>query len=107
VYNIGYTSGIGSTVPANQLPDRFVLEQNYPNPFNPATVIRYSIPAPGHVTLSVYNVTGQKVATLVNEPRAAGTYEVTFNGDQLSGGIYFYRIKSGAFSQIRKMVLLK
>ena len=94
------------------LPTAYKLEQNYPNPFNPSTVIRYAVPADGSVLLKVYDIAGREVATLVNDQQAAGTYEIRFNGQNSSGralasGVYFYQIKSGGFSETRKMLLLK
>lgn len=83
------------------------LEQNYPNPFNPVTTITYSLEKQSKVELSVYNTLGQKVATLVNAPQLAGQYTVPFDGSALASGIYFYHLKAGDFSQIRKMVLMK
>jgi hypothetical protein len=96
----------------NLIPTAYKLEQNYPNPFNPATTIRYAIPDQEQVTLKVYDVAGREVATLVNDAKPAGTYEVKFDGRNASGaalssGVYFYRIKAGAFSETRKFVLLK
>jgi len=94
----------------------FVLEQNYPNPFNPSTKIRYSIPAlvETHrdaslqmVTIKVYNILGGEVATLVNEQKTSGNYEVEFSAAQLSTGIYLYRLQAGDFTISRKMILLK
>jgi hypothetical protein len=89
------------------LPTDYSVEQNYPNPFNPATKINFSIPNEGLVTLNVYNSLGQHVATLVNESKPAGTYQVDFDGAELSSGIYFYKITSGNFTQSKKMMLLK
>jgi hypothetical protein len=91
----------------NQLPVTFTLSQNYPNPFNPSTEIQYSIPQSGIVTLKVYNILGQEVATLVNQEQKAGNYNIIFNAAKLSSGVYFYRIKSGDFSLTKKMSLLK
>ena len=83
------------------------LSQNYPNPFNPSTVISYQLPVIGFVTLKVYDILGREVATLVNEEKPAGEYEVEFNGTNLPSGIYFYQIKAGNYSETKKMVLLK
>ncbi len=91
----------------SELPKRFTLDQNYPNPFNPTTTIRYSIPAESKVTLKVYNLIGQEVATLVNTNQTVGTYSVQFNGSKLSSGVYFYRISAGTFVQTKKLLLLK
>ena len=89
------------------LPTDYSIEQNYPNPFNPSTKINFSIPNEGLVTLNVYNSLGQQVATLVNESKPAGTYQVDFEGAGLSSGIYFYKITSGNFTQSKKMILMK
>jgi Secretion system C-terminal sorting domain len=88
-------------------PLEFALEQNYPNPFNPSTVIKYSIPENGFVTLDVYNLLGEKVASLVNGVQEAGRYEVNFNASSLASGIYVYSLKSGSFSSVKKMLLMK
>ncbi len=85
----------------------FSLSQNYPNPFNPSTIIRYSIPKTGLVTLKVYDILGREVTTLVNENKTPGNYSVTFNGNNLSSGIYFYRISAGRYSETKKFILLK
>jgi hypothetical protein len=83
------------------------LDQNYPNPFNPATVIRYSIPEQSKVTLKVYNLLGQEVATLVNEVQPAGHFVARFEGYSLATGVYFYRLEAGKFSETKKMLLVK
>jgi hypothetical protein len=96
-------------------PDKFILYQNYPNPFNPSTKIRYAIPATASksfVTLKVYNVLGNEIATLVNERKPAGIYEAEFsadyvNGTELPSGVYFYSLTAGSFIQTRKMILIK
>ena len=98
-------------------PDDFVLFQNYPNPFNPKTVISYQLQVGGDVTLKIYDLLGREVATLVNDYKPAGIYEVEFNASLLSGsvsakggyasGVYFYQLKAGEFSQTKKMLLLK
>lgn len=85
----------------------FTLEQNYPNPFNPTTVIGYTVPTYGSVTLRVYDILGREVKTLVNERQSAGSHSVVFNAGQLPSGVYFYRIQSGDFVQTKKMVLVK
>ena len=91
----------------NNIPNKFNLSQNYPNPFNPSTVINYSIPKSQLVTLKIYNILGQEVATLVNQEQVAGNYKVTFDASRLSSGVYFYSIKTGNFSAVKKMMLLK
>lgn len=85
----------------------FKLEQNYPNPFNPATTIRFNLPSDQHVKINIYNVVGEMVKELVNENYSAGTHSIEFNGSRLSSGIYIYRIETLAFTDIKKMVLLK
>ena len=86
---------------------RFYLAQNYPNPFNPTTTINYKIPKTSFVTLKIYNVLGKEIATLVNEEKPAGNYNVEFNAKGLSSGIYFYRIRAGEYVQTKKMILMK
>ncbi len=85
----------------------FQLFQNYPNPFNPSTDIRFEIKENANVNLSVYNVLGQKVAELVNSELPAGIHSVSFNASNLSSGIYFYELKAGTYTSVRKMELLK
>jgi photosystem II stability/assembly factor-like uncharacterized protein len=99
------TSVINS--PQKVIPDRFSFEQNYPNPFNPSTVIKYSIPKASLVSMKVYDILGNDIATLVNENKPAGTYELTWNASNLPSGIYFYRIQAGSFIDTKKMILLK
>jgi len=90
-----------------QVPESFQLKQNYPNPFNPSTVISYSIAKAGNVTLKVYNMLGQEIATLVNGFQAANTYNVNFNASGLSSGVYMYKLSTGSNEIIKKMVLMK
>ena len=89
------------------IPTDYRLEQNYPNPFNNSTVIKYSIPKEGLVTLKVYNALGEELETLVNEEKSVGTYELNWNAANLPSGVYFYRLQTGSFVQTRKMILLK
>ena len=98
----------------NQIPKKFSLEQNYPNPFNPTTKIRYTIPnvisTEGRnlsVSLKVYNVLGNEVATLVDEYKPAGNYEVDFNAVNLASGMYLYKIQAGSFVETKKMILIR
>ncbi len=92
---------------SNGTPSSYVLSQNYPNPFNPTTQIDYSVPKSGLVTLKVYNVLGQEVATLFSGRLQAGRYTATFNASQYASGVYFYRLQAGNFSIVKKMVLVK
>jgi hypothetical protein len=99
------------------LPKAYSLAQNYPNPFNPSTIIKYSVPKQSYVILKVYDILGREVATLVNEKKPAGSYQVEFsakggsaysgNAVNLPSGVYFYRIQAGSFNQVRKMLLIK
>ena len=93
--------------PISFIPTDFALSQNYPNPFNPTTTINYSVPKSGLVTIKVYDILGRQVRTLVHVEKPAGNYSVKFSGNNLSSGIYFYRMQSGAFSQTKKLILLK
>ena len=85
----------------------YKLEQNYPNPFNPETNIQFDLPKEGLVTLKVYDILGREVKNLVNEFKQAGSYIVSFDGSELSSGIYFYRLEAGEFVQVKRMVLIK
>ncbi len=89
------------------VPNQYSLSQNYPNPFNPTTYIKYTIPTDGFVLLKIYNVLGSEVATLINSYKSAGTYNVSFNAENLSSGVYYYKLKSGPFVETKKMILLK
>ena len=89
------------------IPSVYSLDQNYPNPFNPTTQITYSVPTTGYVTLKVYNIIGQEVTTLVAGEQHSGNYQVTFNANSLTSGVYFYRLDAGNTSISKKMVLLK
>ncbi len=106
---IGAENGILTSVEDEvaSVPDKFQLKQNYPNPFNPETTIRYTLSEPAKVTLKVYNLLGQKVATLVQGVQPAGEHRVAFDGRGLASGLYVYRLKSGGISQTKIMSLLK
>ena len=107
---IGVDDGEDDDGPA--LPEDFVLRQNYPNPFNPDTWISYELPEPGPVTVKIYNITGQLVKALVDEEQAPGDYRVRWSGRDLHGapvasGVYFCRLKAGAFNRTIRMVLVR
>ncbi len=89
------------------IPTQYELSQNYPNPFNPSTVIKFGLPENSRVILEVYNVLGEKVATLVNSELKAGYYSVTFDARNLTSGVYFYRIETSKFKDVKKMILVK
>jgi len=89
------------------VPTTFGLSQNYPNPFNAATNIEFALPEDGRVKLEIYDILGQRVRTLVDEYRAAGTYSVEFDSGSLASGMYFYRLIAGDFAETKKMVLMK
>ncbi len=91
----------------NVVPDKFEVSQNYPNPFNPSTKITFTIPNDGFVTLKIYNVMGEEVATLLDSFQKAGGYDVEFNASKLTSGIYFYTLSTGNFSATKKMMLIK
>ncbi len=88
-------------------PLTFSLEQNYPNPFNPSTTISWQSPVSSNQTLKVYDILGNEVATLVDEYKSAGSYEVEFNASHLPSGTYFYQLRAGSFVETKKMILLK
>lgn len=85
----------------------FELEQNYPNPFNPSTTIAYQIPSDSKVSLKVYDVLGKEVASLVDEYKSMGRYEVVFNAENLSNGMYIYQLKAGDYVSSKKLLLVK
>jgi hypothetical protein len=88
-------------------PNTFELKQNYPNPFNPTTTISFDLPVNGNVSLKVFNTSGKEVATLVNETRSAGYYNINFNASNLSSGVYYYRLEANGVSKVMKMALIK
>lgn len=91
----------------NPAPEDYALHQNYPNPFNPATIITFGVPVKSQVSLRVFNSIGELVALLVNEEKPAGRYEVEFDGGSLSSGVYFYRLKAGEYTSVKKMILIR
>jgi hypothetical protein len=94
-------------VPPDAFLSTFKLEQNYPNPFNSVTTIGYGIKDRSDVKITVLNAIGKEVAVLLNSQREAGYYEIEFNAKNLPGGVYFYQIKAGTYTQTKKMILLK
>ncbi|MBZ0202214.1 MAG: T9SS type A sorting domain-containing protein [Ignavibacteria bacterium] len=104
-YNPEYLVSTGNN--SSIVPDRYELFANYPNPFNPSTVIKYQVPQDGLVKITVFDASGKEIRALVNDSRTAGTYEVIFNGEGLSTGVYFCRMESGTYSQTMKMAMIK
>jgi 1,4-alpha-glucan branching enzyme len=92
---------------SGNIPENFELDQNYPNPFNPITNIGFRISELGFVNLKVYDVLGTEVATLINEEMLPGFYDITWNAEGLSSGVYFYKLEAGAFREVKKMILMK
>ena len=103
-----YSLPVGiSASSGEQVPESYTLMQNYPNPFNPSTTITFSIPKNSQTSLKIFDVLGREVRTLVNEKLSAGSYNVTINASDLTSGVYFYSLKSGNFTETKKMMLLK
>jgi hypothetical protein len=102
-----YGTFVGVKNQGQAVPSSFALRQNYPNPFNPSTTISYELPRPSTVTLCVYNVAGQVVATLVDAKELTGFHEVMFRADRLATGVYLYRLRAGDFTATRKMLVLQ
>ena len=93
--------------PPESLPEQFMLSQNYPNPFNPSTTIEFALPHAGFVTLKVYNVLGEEVATLIAGDHPAGTFKATWDASEMPSGVYFYRLTAGNYVQTKTMVLFR
>ena len=120
-----YGGVTNSTIISTNIPKEFVLFQNYPNPFNPATKIKFQIASNvksetsnnnphltksgqgGFITLKIYDVIGREISTLINQQLQPGTYEVTFDGGKYSSGVYFYKIETEGYTEVKRMVLLK
>lgn len=108
VHNTGITLGLTGTLNQNiQIPSVYSLFQNYPNPFNPSTSIRYDIPENSFVKLTVYDILGKEVVSLVNEPQTPGKYEVIFESTSLTSGIYLYKLITERFTDTKRMLLIK
>ncbi|HCV44341.1 MAG TPA: hypothetical protein DGH68_12710 [Bacteroidetes bacterium] len=109
--SVHFTEGVQvdmlAGVSEKPLPKEFALDQNYPNPFNPSTKIEYAVPKESRVRLEVYNLLGQRIATLVDEVKSAGYYTASFDAVGLSSGLYFYRMNAGEVSFLKKMMLVK
>jgi len=103
---VGNPTGIDDNNETNEILD-FALYKNYPNPFNPTTTIKYQLPENSLVNLSVYDILGAKVASIINEEKSAGSYEVHFDASELTSGIYFYTMQAGDFMETKKMILMK
>ncbi|MBK9403808.1 MAG: SBBP repeat-containing protein [Ignavibacteria bacterium] len=104
---IKYSQTVGVNQISGNLPEKFLLEQNYPNPFNPNTNIRYTIEEAGYTSLTVYNSVGIEISTLISENLQAGSYSAEFNAENYPSGVYYYKLTSGDFTQVKKMILLK
>ena len=102
-----FTTGVGVNPIGLEIPKVYSLSQNYPNPFNPTTKINFALPKQGFVTLKIYDVLGREVRTLVNEVKSAGNFTVDFNASEFSSGVYFYKLESNGFSDIKRMMLIK
>ena len=101
----GRTTGVSQR--SSTIPSSYALEQNYPNPFNPSTSIQFDLPRTGFTTLKIYNLLGQEIATLLNEIKPSGSYIVQWNALNMTSGMYFYKLTSGEFSQVKKMQFIK
>jgi hypothetical protein len=101
------SAGAGMSDTTSNKPTAFSLAQNFPNPFNSRTTIRFALPSPAHVVLKVFDILGQDVATMTNEDLGQGTYERNFDASGLASGLYFCRFMAGAYTESRKMLLVR
>ncbi|MDD5360762.1 MAG: C25 family cysteine peptidase [Ignavibacteria bacterium] len=101
------TTVLGAVNNANLIPNKYELAQNYPNPFNPVTKINFALPKQGLVIMKIYDVLGREIRTLVNEIKQAGNYSVDFNASEFASGVYFYRLESNDFVDVKRMILIK
>ena len=92
---------------SDDIPKIFELHQNYPNPFNPTTIISYSIPVSTHVSVVIFDILGRKIHTLINEQKSPGNYSLSFNGSNLSSGVYFYKLQTKNFTNVKKLLIIK
>jgi hypothetical protein len=90
-----------------EIPKAYTLAQNYPNPFNPETTIRFGIPQTGFISLKIFNILGEEIATLISENLKPGIYSVHWNATPFASGIYFYQLRAGSYSETKKLILLK
>jgi hypothetical protein len=90
-----------------KVPTEFLILQNWPNPFNPSTKIRYSVPQSSNVIIKVFDILGNELETLVNESKQTGTYELTWYAEDLTSGVYIYRLQAASFVETKKMMLMK
>ena len=104
---IKYSQGVGIKKISTEIPSLFSLSQNYPNPFNPITKIRFDLPKNVNVKLTIYDMLGREIETLVNEQLNAGSYEVNWDGTKYTSGVYYYRLNAGEFVETKKMILVK
>ena len=104
---IKYSQGVGIKKISTEIPSLFSLSQNYPNPFNPITKIRFDLPKNVNVKLTIYDMLGREVETIVNEQLNAGSYEVNWDGTKYTSGVYYYRLNAGEFVETKKMILVK
>ncbi|MBL7128860.1 MAG: T9SS type A sorting domain-containing protein [Ignavibacteria bacterium] len=102
-----YDTTVGIQNIGTEIPDKYELHQNYPNPFNPVTNIQFDLPKSGQVKLSIYNILGEEIETLYNGLLSAGSYEYDFNASSYASGVYFYRIETGDFVAVKKLVVMK
>ncbi len=107
IATIKYSQVVSIAPVSSEIPNSYSLSQNYPNPFNPVTSISFNIPVEEHVKLTIYDILGNEISVSVNESLAAGTYNVEFGSAELPSGVYFYKLSSGQFTDVKKMILVK
>ena len=106
--NVSYFTSMLTGIETNpEIPKEFSLYQNYPNPFNSATKIKYSLPSNEFVRITIFDITGKEITTLVNQDKTAGIYEITFDASPYPSGVYYYKLSAGNFYETRKMILVK